>query len=187
VFALTPQRSIAVNESVTLLYDAAFQPGVLPAGTAMRVEALVSFGNAGARGGSGATGSNIDVNGNGGVDADEANVRTVPSRVTLAALPTTPEETNASVSLTDEVTTSGTVTYTNLADGVPATSSASGQWSVLSEIVGAANLALGGSGLPAGYTYSSLSDLLDNVNAHCFDDCKVGAFAVAHLSRTPCP
>ena len=81
-----------------MLYDASFNISVLPpVGTQMRVEALVTFGKAGGRGGSGSTGTNIDINGNGVIDTDEANVRTVPSRIALAALPATPDECNDSV------------------------------------------------------------------------------------------
>jgi hypothetical protein len=39
------------------------------------------LGNADALGGSGATATNIDINGNTTIDSDEANVRTVPSRI----------------------------------------------------------------------------------------------------------
>jgi hypothetical protein len=111
IFSLSPQVSLAPGASITLLYTATFDNSVLglPVGTQVRTEALVSFGNAGARGGGGSTASNIDVNGNGTIDADEANVRTVPCRVTrdVPAL----KEGNASVTLKDaesDVTVSGT-------------------------------------------------------------------------------
>jgi len=89
---------------------------VLVPGTSYRVEALVTFGNAGLRGGGGATASSIDVDGNGSLSADEANVRTVPCRVTLAPLPAAPEECNGTVTVSDletDVTTTGTVTASN--------------------------------------------------------------------------
>jgi len=134
VFSLVPQPSIPVGGSVTLLYDATFSTSVLPpAGTPMRVEALVSFGNAGARGGSGSTATNIDINGNGVIDTDEANVRTVPSRITLAALPTAPDECNVSVTVTDTgATTTGTVTTSNPVgfDAFPAVISSTTSWDV---------------------------------------------------------
>lgn len=134
VFSLVPQPVIPVGGSITLLYTAEFQTSVLPApGTLLRVEAMVSFGNAGARGGSGATATSIDINGNGSIDDDEANVRTVPSRVTMAALPAAPEETNASVTVDDPgVTTTGTVTTSNPSgfDAFPATVSETTSWEV---------------------------------------------------------
>jgi hypothetical protein len=88
VWAISPQQTIAPNASITLLYKATFDNTVLniSVGTSLRVEALVSFGNAGGRGGSGASATNIDVNGD-GLGPDDANVRTVPSRVT-DSLPT---------------------------------------------------------------------------------------------------
>lgn len=134
VFSLVPQPVIPVGGSVTLLYDATFDISVLPpAGTPMRVEALVTFGNSGARGGSGSTATNIDINGNSVIDADEANVRTVPSRITLAALPTSPDECNASVTVTDTgATTTGTVSTSNPVgfDAFPAVISDTTSWDV---------------------------------------------------------
>jgi hypothetical protein len=50
-------------------------------GEQLRTEVFVTFGNAGPRGGSGASAPNIDINGNGTIDTDEANVRTVPTRI----------------------------------------------------------------------------------------------------------
>lgn len=118
IFKLTPQPVIPVGQAITLLYHATFQVSALPpAGTPLRLETLVTFGNAGLRGGGGSTGKNIDANGNGLVDADEANVRTVPSRVTLGSVPAAPEECNDSVIVSDleeDLTTSGTVTASDL-------------------------------------------------------------------------
>jgi hypothetical protein len=149
IFSLVPQPVIAVGGSVTLLYTASFDLTALPpAGTPLRVEALVTFGNAGARGGSGSSAVNIDINGDGVVDnvtgppqageqgandADEANVRTVPCRVTEPALPATPSECNDSVTVTDTgATSSGTVTTSNPSgfDQFPATISANASWTV---------------------------------------------------------
>jgi hypothetical protein len=134
VFSLVPQPVIPAGQSITLLYSAGFSPSILPAaGTPLRVEALVSFGNAGGRGGSGASATNIDINGNGMIDSDEANVRTVVSRVTTAPLPIAPEECNDSVTVTDPgVTTSGTVTTSNPVgfDQFPATVNATTNWMV---------------------------------------------------------
>jgi hypothetical protein len=111
IWAISPQQTIAPNASVNLLYTAMFDNSVLniPVGASLRVEALVSFGNAGGRGGSGASAQDIDVNGNGTISADEHNVRTVPSRVTdsLPALAMC----NDNVTLTDtesDISTTGT-------------------------------------------------------------------------------
>lgn len=139
-FSLVPQPSIPVGGSVTLLYHADFDISCLPSvGTTLRVEAIVTFGNAGARGGSGATGSNIDISGNGQLDADEAKVRSVPCRVTLGAL-LPPQEANDSVIVTDTgATTTGTVTISNPVgfDGVfPATVSLSTSWDVSVDVDG---------------------------------------------------
>ena len=49
-----------------------------------RFEVIVTFGNSGPRGGSGASGKNIDINGNGSIDTQEACVRSVPTRLTVA-------------------------------------------------------------------------------------------------------
>jgi hypothetical protein len=138
VFSLVPQLSLAPNQSITLLYSASFSTSILSAGTAYRVEALVSFGNAGGRGGSGATGSSIDINGNGVVDTDELHVRTVPSRVTLPALGS-PSECNDSVALTDTgASATGTVTTSNPIgfDQLPPTINASGSWDVSVDVNG---------------------------------------------------
>jgi hypothetical protein len=83
VFGLTPQVSLSPGASITLLYTASFDNAVLglAQGAQVRSEALVTFGNAGLRGGSGASAANIDANGNGTIEADEANVRTVPCRI----------------------------------------------------------------------------------------------------------
>src|SRR4029434_1180241 len=59
--------------------------------------------------GSGATCNNIDVNGNGTINSDEANVRTVPCRVTKTIPPL--KNGNDTVTLSDmesDVTVSGT-------------------------------------------------------------------------------
>jgi hypothetical protein len=100
---MVPQPTIAVGATVKLFYVAEFNNTILhlAAGSSIRAEAIVTFGNSGKRGGSGSSANNIDVNGNGSVDADELNVRSVPSRLTL----TVPvlEACNASVTLTDSV------------------------------------------------------------------------------------
>jgi hypothetical protein len=120
VFSITPQLVLAPSQTVRLLYKATFDNTVLniAPGKLVRSEAIVTFGNAGARGGSGSSASNIDIDGSGGLTGDEANVRSVPTRITntVPAL----EECNSSVTLTDadtDVTTTGTVTFSNFNNG----------------------------------------------------------------------
>ena len=52
----------------------------------------------------------------------------------------------------------------------------------ISEILAAANVALGGGSLPTGYTYSSLNDLVASLN-EAFDNCNVSTWALEHLCR----
>jgi hypothetical protein len=117
VWAITPAQTIPVGQTVNLFFNAVFNVGSisLNAGEQLRTEVFVTFGNAGARGGSGSTASNIDVNGNGVIDADEANVRTVPTRVTrpLPAL----QICNDTVTITDTFS-SGTATVTLTTDPI---------------------------------------------------------------------
>ena len=80
-----PQKSIAPGETVNLLYTATFNNALLglAPGAQVRIETIVTFGNAGARGGSGAVATNVDINGNGTLQPDEAYVRSVPTRTSL--------------------------------------------------------------------------------------------------------
>ncbi|MBS4097053.1 MAG: hypothetical protein KGZ83_09495 [Sulfuricella sp.] len=84
VFSLVPQKLVQPGETVALMFSATFDNTVMKIadGTALRTEMIVSFGNTGSRGGSGASGSNIDINGDGAINGDEAYVRSVPTRVT---------------------------------------------------------------------------------------------------------
>jgi hypothetical protein len=131
IFSLTPQVSLAPGGSITLLYTATFNNSVLnlAAGTQVRTEAMVTFGNAGLRGGSGATAANIDINGNGVIDTDEANVRTVPCRVSREVPPL--KQGNASVTLKDaasDVTVSGSgIGFSNFSTAIGADNTGSGE------------------------------------------------------------
>jgi hypothetical protein len=116
VWSLTPQQVIAPGASVVLNYTASFNNTTLgiPDGEQVRTEVIVSFGNAGGRGGSGATCGQVDISGNGVLDADEAFVRSVPCRTTLVVPPL--ERSNAQAQLTDtegSVSTTGDVAVTN--------------------------------------------------------------------------
>ena len=113
VFSLVPQVTIPPGVTRTLLFQAEFDNNVLglAQGTATRTEVLVSFGNA-AEAGPGAT--NLDINGNGIVDGDEARVKTVASRLNLSVPATTPGNNMPTLTdTTDDLTTTGTVTYSN--------------------------------------------------------------------------
>lgn len=142
VFSLSPQQVIAPGAHVDLVYQATFNNTVLniPVNEQTRLEVIVSFGNAGARGGSGATAKNVDINGNGVIDRDETNVRSVPSRITKA-IPAL-EECNKTVALTDpELHATGTASAGNVGTtiGAGVTVSASGTYTVTAELTGGAN------------------------------------------------
>ena len=138
VWAITPQQSIPVGASVTLLFKAtfntgAFAPALVP-GENLRTEVMVTFGNSGARGGSGASATNIDANGSGSVDGDEKNVRTVPTRITkqLPAL----QICNDTVSITDTFSTTGTAAVNAASDqiGTGVLTSASATYTVVGTV-----------------------------------------------------
>src|SRR5438094_3467924 len=86
IFSLVPEKTIPAGQSRTLLFQATFKNNVLNLanGTAIRSEVIVSFGNATATGNSTA---NVDINGNGQIDPDEAHVRSVPARVAMVVPP----------------------------------------------------------------------------------------------------
>lgn len=139
IFSLSPQQVIAPGAHVDLVYHANFNNSLLriPAGEQTRLEVIVSFGNAGARGGSGAVAKNVDINGNGVLDKDEANVRSVPSRITKA-LPAL-EEGNKTVTLTDpELHATGTAGANNVAStiGAGVVVSDSGTYTVSADLTG---------------------------------------------------
>ncbi|MFO7690588.1 MAG: hypothetical protein R6W83_08560, partial [Cryobacterium sp.] len=120
-FSLVPQILIPAGGSHTLLFQASFDNGILalPTGAQIRAETIVSFGNATAKGNSVA---NLDINGNGTIDADEAHVRSVPARIGL----TVPvlQQGNDTVSLSDtlaDIVTTGSVTFTNATFNLGAT------------------------------------------------------------------
>jgi hypothetical protein len=110
--------TLAPGERKVLLYEADFNIDALniKAGDSVRIEALVTFSNAGPRGGSGASctnpgGTNFgtsnlssfnDINGDGQYTVDELYYRTVPCRTSFV-VPAL-EHDNASVIVTDPVT-----------------------------------------------------------------------------------
>lgn len=109
-FDLVPQQSIHPERAVRLVFTAQFNNSLaaIPDDEPIRIETIVSFGNAGQRGGGGASVPNVDINGNGVIDEDEAFVRSVSCRsgVEVPAVVTA----NNEVMLTDNgVATTGTV------------------------------------------------------------------------------
>jgi hypothetical protein len=113
VFSLEPQKTVAAGASVNLLFSAGFDNKTLKLsdGQSVRAEVIVSFGNSTSNSPSAA---NVDINGNGHIDADEAWVRSIPARITM----TVPAQVaaNQSVKLTDtasDIATTGTATFSN--------------------------------------------------------------------------
>jgi hypothetical protein len=123
LFSLIPQAEILPGATVPLLFQATFDNNELqlPAGTQVRIEVIVSFGNSVA--GGNASAANVDINGNGTIDAYEARVRSVPSRHGLVV----PAQLNGNSTVTltdtlDDITTTGTVTFGNAMFNLGATS-----------------------------------------------------------------
>jgi hypothetical protein len=113
VFSLVPEVTVPPHTSIPLLFSASYDNTVLglAVGTQARAEILVSFGNhpAGQN-----TANNVDINGNGVIDPDEAKVKTVSERI-AKSVPAT-RAGNATVALSDaaaDITTTGTVTFSN--------------------------------------------------------------------------
>ncbi len=121
LFSLVPEVTIPPGATKSLLFSASFDNHVLnlPVGKAVRAEVIVSFGNAGPQQPSAA---NVDINGNGTIDADEHYVRSVPTRLGLTVPAQTPD--NASVAIHDaasNITTTGTVSFSNASFNLGAT------------------------------------------------------------------
>jgi len=114
---LVPQKTIGVGEVVTLQYTALFNNTELQIaeGAQLKIEFIVSFANVDDRGGSGAAGADIDINGNEALDANERYVRSVPCRNSMDLPPIS--HCNDTVTLTDELTVVGNVTYDAVDDG----------------------------------------------------------------------
>jgi hypothetical protein len=122
LFSLVPQQTIAPGATVTLLFSARFDNTVLhlTTGAAVRAEVIVSFGHSTANKPSA---QDVDINGNGTIDADEAWVRSVPARLGL----TVPQQQsdNAALTIADvasNITTTGTVTFATPTFNLGATS-----------------------------------------------------------------
>lgn len=114
-FSLVPQVTIPAGKTVHLLFSASFNNSVLglAAGTPTRTEIIVTFGNH-PKGGPNLTDENVDINGNGVIDPDEAKVRSV-STLIQQPVPAT-QAANAAVTLSDtvaDIASAGTVTFSN--------------------------------------------------------------------------
>ncbi|XWV25567.1 Ig family protein [Tupanvirus deep ocean] len=108
LFNVVPQFVLDANQCTNLFYTASFISSGLAVGQEVRIEVIVTFSNAGARGGSGASCINLDVNGNGFIDLAESFVRSVPCR-TSAIIPLV-EKCNESVLLRNSIgTEDGTI------------------------------------------------------------------------------
>jgi hypothetical protein len=115
VWSLVPQVTIPAFSTVRLLFAATFDNNALhlPTGTPTRTEVIVTFGNH-PEGGPVRTDEDVDINGNGLIDPEEAKVRSVSTRF-KKPVPDT-QAANATVTLADSVDdlrAAGTVTYSN--------------------------------------------------------------------------
>ena len=122
VFSLVPEKVVAPGATVNLLFSAVFDNNVLHLAnnTAVRAEVIVTFGNSTSHAPSA---QNVDINGNGTIDADEGWVRSVPTRLGLT-VPAAQGD-NASVTISDSasnITTTGDVTFSNAQFNLGATS-----------------------------------------------------------------
>jgi hypothetical protein len=106
-FARKDTFKLDAGASVDLTYVASFKDLNLPDGTPVRTEVIVSFSDAGARGGSGASKDKLDITGDG---APEFNVRSVPCRTTLTVPPL--RTVHNEVTLSDAITSEGGPTCT---------------------------------------------------------------------------
>jgi hypothetical protein len=145
IWALNPPKSIPLSTPVTLKYKAIFTNKVfdiggnviggmkLPDGASLRTEIIVSFGNAGGRGGSGASATGIDINGDGD-NTNDGNVRSVPVRLTSVVPGLV--NCNSSITLEDVLTATGTVTYGANSGALPTDPiSESGTFTVTSHVL----------------------------------------------------
>jgi hypothetical protein len=138
LFSITPDFNVAEGAPVTLKYKANFDNALLgiSGGTVLRTEVIVTFGNAGGRGGSGASlEGGVDINGNGlSTDGGEDHVRSVPIRLT-STLPAY-VNCNNEVSLLDAIAPSDGAAYLVTSNNLPATTSTSGSWQITAILSG---------------------------------------------------
>ncbi|MEO6772771.1 MAG: hypothetical protein ABI467_07075, partial [Kofleriaceae bacterium] len=123
MFSLVPEAQLQPWSDLPLLFSAAFDNNVLDLAqdAQVRFEVLVTFGNHPL--GYGHTASNVDINGNGIIDPDEKRVRTVPALFARTVPATQAANTTLALSDTaDDISTMGTVTFTNPVINLGATS-----------------------------------------------------------------
>jgi hypothetical protein len=115
MFSLVPEQTVLPWTDLPLVFAASFDNNVLHLthNTQVRFEVVVTFGNH-ALGGPNHTDENVDINGNGIIDADEHKVRSVIGLTEQSV----PNQTNANTTLAlsdnvSDITTIGTVTFTN--------------------------------------------------------------------------
>ncbi|MEO8698550.1 MAG: hypothetical protein ABI867_00870 [Kofleriaceae bacterium] len=124
MFSLVPEATIQPWTDLPLLFSAAYDTNVLllAQNARVRFEVVITFGNH-PLGGPNHTDENVDINGNGIVDADEHKVRSIIG-LFEKSVPAT-QAANATLTLADapaDISTMGTVTFTNPVINLGATS-----------------------------------------------------------------
>ena len=114
IFSLVPEMMLTSGSRLPLLFSAAFDNQLLhlATGTKVRFEVVVTFGNH-PLGGPHHTDIDVDINGNGIIDADEHKVRSIVDVFTQTV--PAQQDGNATLALSDtaaDVSAQGTVTYT---------------------------------------------------------------------------
>jgi hypothetical protein len=115
MFSLVPEQTVLPWTKLPLLFAASFDNNVLHLAhnTDVRFEVVVTFGNH-PLGGPRHTDENVDINGNGIIDADEHKVKSVIALLEESV--PTQQNANTTLALTDnggDISTVGTVTFTN--------------------------------------------------------------------------
>ncbi|MEO8840166.1 MAG: hypothetical protein ABI591_33965 [Kofleriaceae bacterium] len=115
MFSLVPEQVVQPWTKLPLLFAASFDNNVLHLAhnTDVRFEVIVTFGNH-PLGGPHHTDENVDINGNGIIDADEHKVKSVIALLEQSV--PTQQNANTTLALDDnpgDISTMGTVTFTN--------------------------------------------------------------------------
>ena len=121
VFSLVPEKTVPARSSIPLLFSASFDNSVLKlaVGSQLQAEVIVTFGNSGEHD----SAHDVDINGNGTIDADEDAVRSVETTHDVKVPQIT--NNNNTPKITDNASdfaTSGTVSISNLTFSIGATS-----------------------------------------------------------------
>ena len=115
MFSLVPEQTVLAWSNLPLLFSASYDNNVLHLAQTreVRFEVIVTFGNH-PLGGPHHTDENIDINGNGIIDADEHKVKSVIALFEKSV--PTQQSANSTLALSDnagDISTMGTVTFTN--------------------------------------------------------------------------